>query len=159
MPESVALTGVGLTPTPSPTPVPPAPSITVTSSPLIAGHVASVEGRHFPPIGLFLIDIRSTPVQVASVQADEIGSFSTTFTIPATTTAGTHTLEVRRSGSSTILASRTITVQAATSTAQPTKLPNTGARIDDMVRAAILLLVLGAALIAAGRRRRSSPAS
>jgi len=159
-PASVSLSGIGLqpaaTPTPPPAPALPSPSITVTSSPLIAGHVASLEGKNFSGLARLSIFIRSTPVLVGSVTTNEVGSFSTTFTIPAATTPGTHTLEVTRAGSTTVLASKTVTIQAA-STAAPTKLPNTGANIGDLVRMALLLLGIGAGLVVAGRHRRSAP--
>src|SRR5581483_5037474 len=121
VPEAVALSGTGTPPTPTPTPALPNPSIKVTSSPLIAGHVASLEGKDFTGLDRLSVYVRSTPILVAAVIANEIGSFATTFTIPASTTTGTHTIEVRRAGSSTVLASTPVTIQAAVSSAQPTK--------------------------------------
>jgi hypothetical protein len=98
-------------------------------------------------------------VQVATITSNDLGAFSTTFTIPADTTSGTHTLEVTRTNSSTVLASTPVTIQAApVSTAQPTKLPLTGADVGDLVRAAMFLISIGVGLVVAGRRTAEDPA-
>lgn len=165
-PEIVTLSGTGIaapaTPTPTPTATPLRPTLTVTSSPLIAGHVATVEGKNFPALAPISLVLRSEPVRVASAVTGETGSLAASFTIPANTSAGAHTLEARRVGSSAVLASVAMTIQRestvlATSTQQPTRLPATGTDIAEMARAGILLLVLGAGLLAVSRRRVSRP--
>ncbi|MBV8159817.1 MAG: hypothetical protein JO265_02730 [Acidimicrobiia bacterium] len=115
--------------------------------------------------------MHSTPVTLATVNADGTGAVSATVTLPSDLAAGSHTLTL--SGASvtatypfTIAASTTgdlgsggvgTTANPAISTTPATSsapLAFTGAQIAGLVTGAVALIVLGLSMVTATRRRR-----
>jgi len=110
----------------------------------VAGTTVTLTGAGFQagePLEVWLL---STPVQLASPNADAAGTFSATVTIPANVTPGAHILEVRGAQSPTL--SQGFTVFAA--------LPETGPSdsVGPAAIAAVVLIAAGAGLLIARQR-------
>jgi O-glycosyl hydrolase len=99
-----------------------------------------------------VLELRSTPVALASAQVAEDGSARLRGTIPASTTAGQHTLVVLSGGE--VVAQLPVSIRSATT--GTSALGATGAEHSGAVAgAALLALLLGASLaVGAGLRRR-----
>jgi hypothetical protein len=113
-----------------------------------------VSGQGFRPNDNVEITIESTPRRLATVTADETGSFSTLVTIPSDIDAGSHTLKASGTAANddVLVLSAPIDVQPSTSR----ELPRNGAAFT------IAFTAVGWVLIAAGlvledfaRRRRA----
>ena len=131
--------------------------VKVSSSTVTAGGQITISGNGWKAGSTVTLTLNSTPVALGTATVDASGAFTKTVTIPADTTAGTHTITV--SGTDPAGAPRTvsvtITVSAAATTAAPaaSTLPRTGSSSMPITLAGLALLVLGALLVLQGRRR------
>ncbi len=98
--------------------------------------------------------IHSEPVLLGLTTADANGHATGSFTVPATTPAGSHRFELRGVSSGTSVFSATVTVAAATpaSTSAAT-LPATGASTGQLALLGAAALCAGIVLVLAARRR------
>lgn len=67
-------------------------AVTASASDVSQGGQVTLSGGGFAPNETVQIELHSTPVVLASIPATGSGTFSTTLTIPASTTPGAHTL-------------------------------------------------------------------
>lgn len=117
------------------------------------GDSITVTGSHFVPNASVRLELHTSVVVLATVQADANGDFSTTVTLPDGVT-GTHTI-VAATGVPTSgnCATPTITI-----TIQGTQPPGgtsfTGVDVLAMVLGALALLGVGIALTRGGKRRK-----
>lgn len=122
------------------------------------GEALSVSGGGFRPNSAVTIVFRSAPVTLGSATTDASGAFTTTVTIPADATPGTHTIAatgVNPNGTPRELAS-TITVLGA-ETARGGTLPRTGASMAVPVGiSGAALVAVGSLAVLAARRRRAA---
>ena len=96
--------------------------------------------------------VESDPVVVFRTTATANGSYSATFTVPASIPAGTHTFRVV-GATSGLQYARPIVVQAATGTTAGVGLPRTGADILALAMWALLAIGGGSFLIAASWKK------
>ncbi|MDZ8170778.1 alpha/beta hydrolase [Microbacterium xanthum] len=166
-----------------PDPGTPVTTLTVDDAAPTAGASLTVSGSGFVSGESVTIELRSDPVVLAEVSADDAGAFTRSVTIPADTTPGAHT--VVATGESGRSASIALTVAAADdsgtdtgstpgttddgdsggdsgggssadgSTASAGSLPLTGVDPVPAILAALILLSLGTAIVVV-RARRSS---
>jgi LPXTG-motif cell wall-anchored protein len=71
-----------------------APRVELSETSVVRGNTVDVTAWGFGPGEHLLIELRSEPVELATVLSDAAGSASTTVTIPADTTPGDHTVVV-----------------------------------------------------------------
>lgn len=137
-----------------------------SSSSVTAGGQITLSGNGWKAGSTVTLTLHSDPVSLGTATVDASGAFTKTVTIPADTTAGTHTISI--SGTDPAGAPRTvsltITVSAATtaastapstaaSTAPTNQLPRTGSSSMPMTLAGLALLAVGGLLVLQGRRR------
>jgi LPXTG-motif cell wall-anchored protein len=144
----------------------PAPSDTTEREPSISlaaadarvtpGSTVGLSGRDFAADTELTVMLYSTPVQLAAVTTDARGTFDTMVTIPATTEAGEHRIEVTDGNGDT--AEVAITVVAAGTAANGTAatgLADTGvSSLTPMLGGALALLVAGAGVLLIRRRQQ-----
>ncbi|PCE15059.1 hypothetical protein AUC47_14835 [Microbacterium sp. SZ1] len=149
-----ALTVDTVAPEPQPT-----PTLTLTASSVRAGGDITVSGSGFAPGEVVAFELRSDPIALGSLTADQSGRLGGTLRIPASAPAGAHTLVALGAGA-TVQASIAIQVTAAAATGAAVTGPATAAdRLadtgGDVPGAALLtglfLAIVGLALV---RRRR-----
>lgn len=138
--------------------------LSVGSSTAVGGGAVTLSGGGFEPGSSLTVWLRSDPVQLAAINADATGSFSTTVTIPADTVPGEHTLEVRGPAAEggTLVLSDTFTVAerepedtggSSGGDDDESSLPSTGLPLLPLLFAGGGLVAAGLALAAANRRR------
>jgi hypothetical protein len=146
-------------------PTPPSTTATIDKTSVVAGESLTVSGEGFLPGEQVQVWLHSEPELMGVVVADELGKVSSTFTVPSTTPAGTHHVELYGITSALRLVSPTFTVIAAavpaaaavTPTTTTGTLPVTGAGLA-LPAAGVALAGLGAVL-AASARRAAAPAT
>lgn len=135
-------------------------ALEVSRSEVQPGETITVRGCGFRPSSSVNIDLLPGPVRLGSTTADVSGGIETTVTIPASTSAGRHTLEasgVDPAGAARVL-SASITVVGADeeSRAAGADLPSTGSSSSAPLTAAgVGLVLLGSIAVYAARRRRA----
>jgi hypothetical protein len=137
-----------------------APSVTLSTSRAVPGAAVTVTGQYFLPGEEVLLELHSTPLELATVTTDDTGGFTTVVTIPAGSALGEHEIvavgkESERSGSATIEI-YDLSAPPTTPPGSPTQgdLAITGAAIPIGILALGLLLV-SAGLFVARRRVRN----
>lgn len=158
-----------VTPTPTPTPTPsstPTPTTSPTGAPAGAGSISvsaqsvtagdslTVRGTGFSPAQTGEVWLHSTPVRLGTISTDAAGAFSVKVTVPVTTEAGNHTLEVTVDG---VSASAPLTVRSASVASAP--LASTGGTLPFIgIGAGIALVAAGVVLAVVVRRgKRAAP--
>lgn len=159
-------TQTSATPTPTPTPTP-GPNDTSAMGTPSKSSVAPGDALLLSATSGFKANtsltavLNSDPVTLASITANATGGFSATVTIPTTTTAGSHTIEVSGANNNNGIhrLSFPITVTGASVTASPqsagggggggstASLPNTGVSIFVFLAIAAVLILVGVELI------------
>jgi hypothetical protein len=147
-----------------------APAASVSSSSVRAGTRQTVTGNGFAAGERVRVTIHSSPVVVATVHADAIGSVRAAYRVPGTIAAGAHTVTLSGLVSG-LSADRAITVTVAAggtpSTPRAGSGSTTGARTGGVIAATgrdgqriallaaggIVAVLLGGALVVVGRRR------
>ena len=109
------------------------------------GETITINAHGFQPGEAVEVWLLSTPVLLATVQADANGSVSTMVTIPSGTTPGSHHIELRGELSGTFASALTVTEALA----------GTGANIGSSALVAALLMFAGFALLVTRRRPRA----
>jgi hypothetical protein len=142
--------------------------------------VVTVTGSGWEPGSTVDVELHSTPVALGSVVADSSGTISQSFTVPATTELGAHTISLTGtpaggSSSQTVTVSADLTVAAAAAVvtdpvSDPTQLdstgttdtgstgsslPVTGTLVGPALALGGFLVLAGAALVTSTRRSRS----
>lgn len=125
------------------------PTLGASASKVTAGGAVTVNASGLLSGESYTIELHSTPVVLGTVTADAAGTVSGTFTIPASTLGGPHTLVLLRGGVQ--VAAFPITVTAASGLAA------TGADAAALPLGAALL-ALGALALGLARRRAVQPA-
>jgi LPXTG-motif cell wall-anchored protein len=135
---------------------------------VLPGGTFSIVSAGWKALSQVVVTLFSTPVQLGTMTADASGTAQGSFTVPADTPAGAHTIEL--TGTDPADAARTVNLTmtvttSGTSPGTPTgtggtsgtsaALPLTGASSRDLVSAALLLLAAGFFLL--GRRYRHQP--
>jgi len=128
-------------------------SLTVNPSTVKPGDTVHVSGDGFAPGAHVDLELHSTPVSLGGVDADGAGEFSTTVTIPSSTSSGTHTIEATGEAATggTRVLSAEITVQGSGGA-----LAFTGGNTCSLVVAALGAFAVGWLLISVTRRPRPS---
>lgn len=146
---------------------PEADAALAVSGDLRAGGAITISGTGFAPGAGYTLELRSTPVTVATVTADQNGAFTAAAMIPAGVEPGAHTLAAMRDGRD--VATLQLQIRAVDGGAigpggsgggLSGSLPATGSDVAPIVMTALaagLLLVIGVALWA--RRRRPEVAA
>ncbi len=131
------------------------PALVLSVTAVSPGDRLTVSGTFFPPEVPVDIVLHSDPVTLATVTTSPTGAFSQTVTIPTTTTAGAHTIEVG-SGAANVTAGLTVSATAAASPAAA--LASTGTEASPAISAGAILLGLGGIVLVIGsiRLRRGS---
>jgi hypothetical protein len=147
------------TPTPTPTPD---PTLSLGSTRVVAGGSLTVDASGFAAGEDVVAMLYSEPTELGTAAADGDGTLSASFTVPSTTPAGTHTLELTGAESGATV-STTVTVTAASTPAAdesdaPGSLAQTGAD-GPMLGLAAALVGAGLALVLSTVRRRPAVAS
>jgi len=90
-------------------------TLTVNDTTVTAGQAVEVTGDGFAPGAEVALEFRSTPVSLGSASATGGGVLSTTVTIPASASTGTHTIVATGEGAAggTLVLSAEITVEGA----------------------------------------------
>lgn len=133
------------------------PNVTVDDSTPNPGQGVIVSGTNWCPGSTVEIFLDGKSVGTAKVGSD--GTFSTTISIPAGTTAGEHTITVRGLDSTcqnSQVEALTISVSGG-GAAQGGNLPFTGSNISVGMLLLAALVIVGAASVLAGRRRKAHP--
>ena len=155
----------GQTPVAPEPPAVPDTTATIDRTSVVAGGEITVSGQGFLPGEQVQVWLHSDPELLAVVVADSLGKVNTAVTIPTTTPAGTHHLELTGVASALRLVSPTFTVIAAavtpaTTAATPATtttgtLPVTGAASLALIVTGLALLVLGLVLAGPARHRHA----
>ncbi|NLA65031.1 MAG: metallophosphoesterase family protein [Leucobacter sp.] len=121
---------------------------------VVAGGTVGVTGVGFDAHETVIIELHSTPVELARLQANAAGEISTRVVIPANTTPGSHHIVLTGAGSGAVV-TLPLEVRAAAggATDGTSGLSNTGAEIGGLVATGVILLVVGAGLIIRARRK------
>jgi hypothetical protein len=143
------------------------PTLALSGSEFQPGAQVELMGTNFQPGEQAAVEMRSDPVDLGRVTADQDGAFQLSWTVPEATPPGTHTVEVdgALSGAWRIeftVAARDQSTQSPSPgnpTASPTgvgpgELPITGTQVGGIVALAVLTILFGVALVTAARRRR-----
>ncbi|GMA28302.1 glycosyl hydrolase 53 family protein [Arenivirga flava] len=127
------------------------PTVALSVGTVTAGGRLEVSGTGFQAGELVQVWLHSEPTRIAVLAADASGALRGTVTIPASTEAGQHRIELRGAASGSAWAD--LTVRAPASAA----LASTGADVGGVVTIAGLALLLGAGLVTATvvRRKRA----
>ena len=140
-------------------------SITLDAATVKAGGTVNIVGSGFEAGLELVVELRSTPVEIGSVQVADDGTFTLAVTIPANTPAGDHTIAVIQPDGAEATAPITITAadgtggsggagDAGSAGGSDGDLATTGADPTPYLILAALLLMLGAAFVVARRRTR-----
>jgi LPXTG-motif cell wall-anchored protein len=149
---------VGQTPPTTPTTTTPPAALSATR--VTAGGSITVSGEGFLPGEQVQVVLFSDPVVLGVVVAGADGKATATKTIPASTPAGTHHIELVGVTSGRKVVSPAITVLAAASPAAGTggaALPRTGGQASPLVLTGLLLA--GGGVVVTARSRRSARAA
>jgi hypothetical protein len=120
-------------------------AVTVAKASLLPGEQQTATGQYFKPGESVTATMYSDPYQVGTATADANGTVTFTWTVPASTDPGQHTIELVGATSGPGRATFTVS--------QPQ--PNTGAPVDVRFAAAAgLSSLIGVGFILAGWRRR-----
>lgn len=141
-------------------PVQPEPRIKSSTASAKQGDAVTVTGGGFEAGETVNVTILSDPVSVGSTTATAAGEVNTSFTIPSTVTAGSHTIRLA-GASSGVVVTTPLTVTAAqvastttTTTAVRATIVRTGTTTDAETMVGGALVIAGAALVLAARRRK-----
>lgn len=127
------------------------PVLTLSTDVVQAGQSLTVSGIRFEATTALRLELHSTPVVLREAVTDGAGSFSTEVTIPASTTAGAHTIRVFDGAVEVAQAAITVTaVPGAPLAVTGGVLWTTGIVIG------ALLLIVGAAIVILRRRMRQA---
>ncbi|MFJ6653452.1 NPCBM/NEW2 domain-containing protein [Microbacterium sp. NPDC091313] len=127
-----------------------APSLSVSSATVRAGQTQTVTGTGFAAGASYSATLYSDPVALGAVTADAAGRFVLTFTVPAGTDAGTHSVVVSSSAGEVARVSFAVTAAAGSGGLAATGMDGS---IWLPVSAVALALVLLGALAVVRRRR------
>lgn len=129
-------------------------SISVSDTTVTAGETVSVTGSGFPANTTVTLTLHSTPAALGTVRTDANGSFRDSVTIPASASAGDHTI-VASSGSVTCQFDpvKTSTGTSTTTSANGGTPASTGFAAITATGIALALLAGGLAFVLVGRRR------
>ncbi len=130
-----------------------APSQALSDSTVRAGREITVSATGFEPNEKISVTLHSVVADLGTFTADRNGNFTANVTIPASTVAGLHHIEVLGLTSG-VLVSAAISVLAAPGSG----LASTGTEAAPVVGFAALLLLLGLAALFFTRRRRNNKA-
>lgn len=122
--------------------------ISASAGDVAQGGQVTLSGGGFGPNETVQIELHSTPVVLASIPASPTGTFSTTLTIPSTTTPGAHSF-VARGLSSGRQFSTPITITASSSGGGASVLAEGGIEAGALQRVGLAAL-LGTTLVAGG---------
>ncbi|MFT4306248.1 MAG: Ig-like domain-containing protein [Microbacterium sp.] len=134
------------------------PTIALSPSTVVAGDTVTVSGSGLDAGESYEIWLHSDPVQLATGVAGADGTYSLTVTIPSSTEAGAHQVELLPATSTAVYADLTVTAASTTSTSTSTSsLATTGSDFPagGVALGALVLLLLGAAIVAVRRLRRA----
>ncbi|MDP1793074.1 MAG: terpene cyclase/mutase family protein [Acidimicrobiales bacterium] len=141
-------------------PVKPEPHIESSTATAKQGDPVTVTGGGFEAGETVSITILSDPVDVGSVPASAAGEVNSSFTVPASVPAGSHTIRLA-GASSGVVVTAPLTVTAAqvastttSTTAVRATIVRTGSTTDAEALAGGALVIAGAALVLATRRRK-----
>ena len=133
-----------------------APTISVDDAALVVNQKVTVSVSGFGGDEDLTAVLHSSPVTLGTMHTDLFGDASATFTIPAGTPAGTHTIVVTDAAGGSVQVTITVSNQTVTvvssSKGGPT-LADTGVDTAPYGVAAAALLLAGAGSLALGRRR------
>ena len=107
----------------------------------------------FKPGEVVTVTLHSTPQTVGTFTADQNGTVTVQFTVPAGTPTGDHTLVYEGNMGTYFQESLTVTAAAATSNASSSNLAYTGADVALPLGLGVGALALGGGLVFAARRR------
>jgi hypothetical protein len=107
----------------------------------------------FKPGEVVTVTLHSTPQTMGTFTADQNGTVTVSFTVPAGTPTGNHTLVYEGSMGTYFQESFTVTTAAATSNASSSSLAYTGADVALPLGLGVGALALGGGLVFAARRR------
>ncbi len=126
-------------------------TLTVTPASARPGETVTVTGSGVPA-GDYTLVLRSDPVTVGSVSAGADGALSGSFTVPATTSVGAHSVQLV-DGAGTVVAQAALTVTAAAGS-EDDELAGTGGTLSSAgIVLALLLGGAGLVLLYIQRRR------
>ena len=129
-------------------PVEVGPSASLSVSTVPAGDQVTITGDGFASGESITAVLHSKPVPLGTLVADGSGAFTRTFTIPADTTPGAHSLVLTGQSSGSVSLALTVTAPAA---APESDLASTGATIGELLLLAST--ILGSAVIIVALRR------
>lgn len=143
-------------------PQPGIPAIAVDPAQVQAGGTVTVSGTGLVAEAAYGLELRSAPVSLGEVVADESGAFTASVTIPATTAAGDHTIALVLDGETIVTTALQVLAVNGGGGQQPggeaetpgTGLASTGFTGMWIVGIAALLLLGGATTVFVGSRRR-----
>jgi hypothetical protein len=124
------------------------PTLSVSDTTPVPGQTITISGTNWPANATDVITFASDPVTIATATNSATGDFSTSGTIPADATAGTHTITAT-SGSTSMSVEVTVSSTGAgtlTRTGTSSSIP--------LARIGISLVAAGGIAVAAARRRR-----
>ncbi|TCK66292.1 ExeM/NucH family extracellular endonuclease [Curtobacterium sp. PhB136] len=127
------------------------PASLSVSGDLRVGGTFTLTGSGFAADERTRVELHSDPVLLGTVVADADGDLSGRLTIPASVSAGTHTIVV--TGPTTGTVTLRVTIDPATGAASVGALAFTGAELGGGIAAALLLLAAGAGVLVVRRRR------
>lgn len=143
-------------------------SVVLASSTVTAGGTVSGTAGRFGPGSEAMVFIRSDPVLLGTTVVNAEGLTTFSFTVPASTTPGTHTIEVHGvdANGDAVVASAPVTVLAQAASPTPlvspglpgTGLPNNGANTLRQTGYGLLLVAIGLLMLAFVTARRMRPA-
>jgi hypothetical protein len=107
----------------------------------------------FKPGEVVTVTLHSTPQTIGTFTADQNGTVTVSFTVPAGTPTGDHTLVYEGSMGTYFQESFSVTTTAATSNASSSSLAYTGADVALPLGLGVGALALGGGLVFAARRR------
>jgi LPXTG-motif cell wall-anchored protein len=136
--------------------------ITADPSTFFAGDVVTITGTGFEPNFETVIEFHSVMVEVATVTADAIGSFTVEVIVPDDADAGPHsfsaTCDSRGNETTTIVTVSSRNATTSTTTPGGGPLPRTGSEVEPLVVAGGVALLAGCAFVLVAKRRRRSAA-
>ena len=148
-PAGTPATSTPSTSTPAGTPV----TSTVAVPQIVAGKQQTVTIGGFQPYEMVHGVLRSTPVDLGTVQADANGNATFTFTVPAGLETGTHSVTMTGLTSGT---EQAVTFTVTAPAAATGGLAYTGSEVVPLVALGGGLLVAGAGAVTVARRRRTA---
>jgi hypothetical protein len=133
------------------------PQVAVARAEVVAGQEQSVTGSGFVPGERVAVEMASDPVDLGTVTADAAGTIALTFTVPAATPPGTHTVTATGRGGAGVATFAVVEEAVAEPPADEPDdaLAVTGAAVGPVVGAVAALLGVGLVLaLGAGSVRR-----